>query len=227
MGSDEYDVMQDTRRAALRSAANFLEAVDRARQSRRRMAALFPETAEPAGDGERRREKKGDFLFDLLRLNARYLNQLSALGTAHSRIAHQALERLYASMVPMARPFAGYPGAPGETLVFSRTKRTLKFTIDHRFDPNVDSVTVRWRPLSPSMRAAKDWLVKVNRTPVVGKEHLDVEVEFGASNVIALTVTDKLPIARRYTSELLVDMGAQRRCIPVVIDFRARERDDS
>src|SRR5580692_2708442 len=102
MGSDEYDFMQDTRRAALRSAANFLEAVDRARHSRRRIAAMFPEPA-----GEHREAKKGDFLFDLLRLNARYLNQLSALGTAHSRIAHQALERLYASLVPTGRPFAG------------------------------------------------------------------------------------------------------------------------
>ncbi len=222
MGSDEYDFMQDTRRAALRSAANFLEAVDRARRSRRRIAAMFPE---PAGDGERPGAKKGDFLFDLLRLNARYLNQLSALGTAHSRIAHQALERLYASMVPMTRPFAGHPGAPGEELVFSPAKRTLKFTIDHRVDPDVDRATIRWRPLSPSIRAARDWLVQIDRTGVVGKEHLDVEVEFGGKNVIALTVTDKLPIARRYTSELLVDVGAHRRCIPVVLDFRAK-RDD-
>lgn len=220
MGSDEYDFMQDTRRAALRSAANFLEAVDRARQSRRRIAALFPE---PPGDGEKQGAKKGDFLFDLLRLNARYLNQLSALGTAHSRIAHQALERLYASMVPVARPLAGHPGAPGEELVFSPSRRTLKFTIDHRVDPNVDSATIRWRPLSPSVRAARDWLVKIDRASVVGKEHLDVDVEFGKRNVVALTVTDKLPIARRFTSELFVDMGSHRRCIPVVLDFRAKE----
>ena len=222
MGIDEYDAMQDARKAALRSAANLLESVNRARQARRRVAALFPE---PRGEG-RPEKKKGDFLFDLLRLNARYLNQLSALGTAHSRIAHQALERLYAAMVPGGRPYAGYPGFyRPEVLDFSPATRTAKFVLECD-DPNVDSATLRWRPLEPSIRAARGWLLKINGASVAGKDHVDIDLEFGVRRVISVTVTNKLPIARRYTSELLVDMGPRRRCIPVVLDFRA-ERDQS
>jgi hypothetical protein len=224
MGIDEYDAMQDARKAALRSAANFLESIDRARQARKRVAALFPE---PRSEEATQERKKGDFLFDLLRLNARYLNQLSALGTAHSRIAQQALERLYSAMVPATRSYAGAPGVyPGQVLDFSPTARTAKFVVEC-VDPNVDAVTLRWRPLEPAIRAAKGWLLKINGANVAGKDHMDVDVEFGVRKVIAVTVTDKLPIARRYTSELFVDMGPLRRCIPVVLDFRKLERDDS
>ena len=224
MGIDEYDAMQDARKAALRSAANFLESVDHARQARKRVAALFPR---PRDDDGRHERKKGDFLFDLLRLNARYLNQLSALGTAHSRIAHQALERLYSAMVPASRSYGGYQGAyPGEVLNFSPKTRTAKFVVEC-VDPNVDSVTLRWRPLEPAIRAAKGWLTKIDDANVAGKDHADVDVEFGVRKVISVTVTDKLPIARRYSSELFVDMGPLRRCIPVVVDFRPKERDES
>jgi hypothetical protein len=224
MGIDEYDAMQDARKAALRSAANFLESIDRARQARKRAAALFPEPRREEGTQEKR---KGDFLFDLLRLNARYLNQLSALGTAHSRIAQQALERLYSAMVPATRAYAGTSGMyPGQVLDFSPTARTAKFIVEC-VDPNVDAVTLRWRPLEPAIRAAKGWLLKINGANVAGKDHVDVDVEFGVRKVIAVTVTDKLPIARRYTSELLVDMGPLRRCIPVVLDFRTEKRDHS
>jgi hypothetical protein len=224
MGSDEYDAMQEVRKAALRSAANLLESADHARQARKRVASLFPQ---PRDDDGRHEKRKGDFLFDLLRLNARYLNQLSALGTAHSRIAHQALERLYSAIVPASRPYAGYQGAyPGEVLDFSPTTRTAKFVVEC-VDPHVDSVTLRWRPLDPAIRAARTWLVKVDGTNVAGKDHVDVGIEFGVRKVISVTVTNKLPIARRYTSELFVDMGALRRCIPVVLDFRPEERDES
>jgi hypothetical protein len=223
MGIDEYDAMQDARKAALRSAANFLESVDRARQARRRVATLFPE---PREEG-RPEKRKGDFLFDLLRLNARYLNQLSALGTAHGRIAHQALERLYSAMVPGGRPYAGYPGVySGEVLDFSPTTRTAKFVVECD-DPNVDSATLRWRPLEPSIRGARGWLLAINGARVAGKDHVDVDLEFGVRKVVSVTVTDKLPIARRYTSELLVDLGPLRRTIPVVLDFRGEERGDS
>jgi hypothetical protein len=223
MGIDEYDAMQDARKAALRSAANFLESVDRARQARRRVATLFPE---PREEG-RPEKRKGDFLFDLLRLNARYLNQLSALGTAHGRIAHQALERLYSAMVPGGRPYAGYPGVyPGQVLDFSPTTRTAKFVVECD-DPNVDSATLRWRPLEPSIRGARGWLLAINGARVAGKDHVDVDLEFGVRKVVSVTVTDKLPIARRYTSELLVDLGPLRRTIPVVLDFRGEERGDS
>jgi hypothetical protein len=223
MGIDEYDAMQEARKAALRSAANLLESVDRARQARRRVAALFPE---PRDDDGRHEKRKGDFLFDLLRLNARYLNQLSALGTAHSRIAHQALERLYSAMVPAGRQYSGYQGGySGQVLDFSPTARTAKFVIEC-VDPNVDSATLRWRPLEPAIRAARGWLVKIDGASVAGKDHVDVAVEFGVRKVISATITDKLPIARRYTSEIFVDMGPLRRCIPVVLDFRPEERDE-
>jgi hypothetical protein len=224
MGIDEYDAMQEARKAALRSAANFLESVDRTRQARKRVAALFPE---PRDDDGRHEKRKGDFLFDLLRLNARYLNQLSALGSAHSRIAHQALERLYSAMVPASRQYTGYQGVyPGEVLDFSPTTRTAKFVVEC-VDPNVDSATLRWRPLEPAIRAARGWLIKINGASVAGKDHVDVDVEFGVRKVISVTVTDKLPIARRYTSEIFVDMGPMRRCIPVALDFRPEQRDES
>jgi hypothetical protein len=223
MGIDEYEAMQETRKAALRSAANFLEAVDRARQARRRIAALFPVAREERKKPE---ERRGDFLFDLIRLNARYLNQLSALGTAHGRIAHQALERLYSAMVPVGRPHGGHPGAyPGEELVFSPEARTAKFVVEC-VDPNVDHATVRWQPLEPSLRAARGWLLAVDGASVARGDHVDVALQFGVRKLIAVTVIDRLPIARRYTSELLVDIGSQRRRIPVVLDFRRRERDE-
>src|SRR5215510_12462974 len=127
--ADEHEILEQSRKAAIRSAATLLDSVSKTRELRRRFGATF--------GGYRRRAEgdekdSGDFLFDLLRLNAEYLNRVSRLGERYSEFAHRALENLYAVAAP--------PGMrhDGRDLVFDwrgsadreRRPRTLRFVVE-------------------------------------------------------------------------------------------------
>src|SRR5690349_11166782 len=89
---NDADTLEKSRAAAITLAANLLESVAHAKRFRRR---FDPDTGPPQSSSP-----QGDFLFDLLRLNADYLNQFARLGNVHKDVAHRALENLYALITP-------------------------------------------------------------------------------------------------------------------------------
>ena len=117
-GSD-YGTLNQSRNAAIIGAANLLEAADKAKRLRKRFTSALdlPESDPAPADA------RGDFLLDLMRLNANYMNQLATIGKKHGDIANSALEKLYRLLVPPARRDASAelrferPLAPAEFLV--------------------------------------------------------------------------------------------------------------
>jgi hypothetical protein len=56
-------------------------------------------------------EEQGDFLYDFVRMNIDYLNQMARLGSSYSVVAGRALEKLYDRFAP--REDLDGSGAPG------------------------------------------------------------------------------------------------------------------
>src|SRR5277367_6766264 len=99
MGQGDHDILEHTRRAAIRSAGTYLETLDRARRSRADAdggSRPFARAVARAGQ----RPDRLEVLFEVLRLNANYLNQLAKLGERHGDVAHRTLEHLYSMIAP-------------------------------------------------------------------------------------------------------------------------------
>jgi hypothetical protein len=220
MLKDDYDILEETRSAAVRSAANLLQAADHAKRIRKRFVStlsLRDDEDEPAG------RARGDFLFDLMRLNAGFLNEMAKLGKKHNPIAHQALERLYGLLVPGGRR------AQGRELLFTREERTVPFEVHNDVDPDAEEAMVEWTPLEPPLdKESRNWIESIAGKKISLDRKTPTAVipwRFGRTEVIPLTVRD-FPMARKYTAELVVHAGAIRQRIPVVIDWRAGSREE-
>jgi hypothetical protein len=215
MAGNDYETIRATRQAAIQSAANVLQALSDAKRLRRPVVGAI------AGSEQKKEGGKGDFLFDLLRLNARYLNELAGIGKNHTNIAQRALERLYSLVTP-----AGGTSSPAE-LRLSRARPSTAFQIHNDADPERGEVTVTLGRLDPPLLpAGVPWLVEIDRkaiktVPFTYRRKL----AFGESAVLRVTATDRFPIARSYTSELTVQLGDSTRRIPVTIDWAVDEGD--
>jgi hypothetical protein len=215
MDDSDYGILEESRRAAIRSAANLLEVADRAKRLRKRVASTWRNCDDDDGKD---RNDRGDFMFDLLRLNASYLNQLAKIGEAHGHVAHRALEKLYALVVPSGR------ARSGEELVFTPHRRSHKFELHNDLNPNADSVTLTWATVSPPLLSRpQHWLSFLDGENVSNRQDLTLRLPFGASRSVSAIVRGDFPVLRKYAAELSVKLGRMRRGIPVVIDWRERE----
>jgi hypothetical protein len=88
------DMLETTRHAALESAANLLETLAYARKLKRRAKAALEERTQFENNDK---PAPRDFLFDMLRLNASYLNELAKLGSHHKDLVQRALENVYST----------------------------------------------------------------------------------------------------------------------------------
>jgi hypothetical protein len=91
--SDKRHSTSDLRGSLLNLVAGTLDGVVRARAQKGREAA--PDDLPTGAPGD------GDFLYDLLRINVQYVNQLARLGSNYSILAARALERFYDAWQPV------------------------------------------------------------------------------------------------------------------------------
>lgn len=84
----------DVRGSLVELVAGTLESLARQRSTLRR--------AEDDDDLPGHAPQQGDFLYDFMRLNVQYVNQLARLGSNYSIIAARALERVYDHFQPLA-----------------------------------------------------------------------------------------------------------------------------
>lgn len=90
-------LVEDLRDTSLEIVATMAENFDRGRRARDRCDRDERDRRDRTHCD--RESPRGDFLYDYVRLNLRYLNELACLGTAYSAIPARMLERLYARAV--------------------------------------------------------------------------------------------------------------------------------
>jgi len=230
------DILETSRNAALESAANLLETLSHARDLKRRArAALEDRTEFDANDEE---ATPRDFLFDMLRLNASYLNELAKLGSHHKDLVRRALDNLYSSA---AGPTSAL--AKDRVLSFEREKRSATFVVQNDVAPEESTVQLEWEnvlaahtplaenPFSFRNKSAENGGPLPVRTRPPKREHLpetywcEVPVTFGVPTVVEMTVSDTGFLKRRYHTSLTLtlQLGNKRkqvRRIPVELDMR-------
>jgi hypothetical protein len=224
MGESDYEVLEETRRTAVQSAANLLETVDHAKRLRKKLFSSLSLGDDKGGDTTER----SDFLFDVLRLNARYLNRLADIGKRHSHIPHQALERLYSvitnSIAPRPAERAG-----GEELLFTRQRLGGSFEIYNDVDRQKERTRVEWTALTPSLPdldPQTNWIEYIGGQAASKKAEVKVPSPYRRVQVIRVRVTAAFlaqpPTNQKYTAEIFVHDGrAAPRRISVVIDWQA------
>jgi hypothetical protein len=234
---NQHVILEDTREAAVRTAANILDGLAKARELGERFRAGYEDDrASAKGDDS----KTQDFLFDYLKLSADYLNQLSKMGARYSAFAHRALENLYA----ISAPRGSAPGARNIEFrcVWEKPKKNgdralvffnkQKFIVQNDVDPNHE-IIVEW----PCIRGRQsgEWIDKnailleqiQPKKRIAAKEleknkgfRFTCKTEFGAPCVLEVTVDPNAFLKRKYETSFTVRVGPRVRTIPVTIDLR-------
>ena len=218
---DDFELLETSRETALRSAVTILEGLSKAKELRKAyeggIGVIKDDDANP----------KGDFLFDLLRLNATYLNEVAKLGERYNGFALRALEKLYAFANPTAT-----------RVVLTPASNQGSFTVRNDSNPGSSQVTLdipavndigakghqRWRLRTARGNIALDAAGGVSRerpTRYTGKldvdfgDSIDVFVEFDFDELRGLRLEDEIRIS--------IELGARRSKVfrvPLVIDNR-------
>lgn len=214
--SNDHEILELSRSAALESAANLLQGIAEGQKLKRRAEAAFEDRRKEEKD-----RKGGDFLFDMLRLNARYLNELAKLSDRHKGFALRALENFYA----LANP--GVRNGSATELELSRQKMTSKFVVQNDVNPEEDHVTLEWvPPLGPKDQSFTFEFQGSRRRPKAAGCIVKIPIAFGLPKVITLNVDLSDYLDRRYRTEILIKLPSGTgdrehiRRIPVLIDAR-------
>ena len=211
MPGNDYETLRESRQAAIQSAANILQVLSDAKRLRKPLVdALASPTAEDTEEG-------GDFLFDLLRLNARYLNQLAAIGKSHTSVAQRALERFYSVVTPPGRMVMS------EGLRLTRAAPAASFLVRNDSEPNDDTrLSVKMGRLEPPLLPGNTpWLKTIGGKKMRQPGDLyERPLALGEMATVHVEVNGTFPIARTYTAELVVELRSTIRRVPVVIDWR-------
>jgi hypothetical protein len=103
--NNDHAILEQSRRAAVQTVANVLDGLAKAKQLRRRTESRFDDDRErsPNDDAE---GGQNDFLFDMLRLNATYLNEVARLSGRYRDFAYRVLENMYRVANPLAKNMA-------------------------------------------------------------------------------------------------------------------------
>jgi len=223
------DIFETTRNAAIESAAALLGTLSKARDLKRRAQAALEERAEFDKDVEKNEPR--DFLFDMLRLNASYLNELAKLGSHHKDLVHRALENLYASA---SKSMNG----KDRVLQFTRDQLLQTFILQNDvLDGQGDPVPVylTW----DNVLEAHDLLAK-DKDPfsfsvpkgatlsAIKPGSCTISVPFGVPTVVTMKVTEQKAhpfLDRKYETTLRVTLPlpngrSQVRRIPVELNMR-------
>jgi len=231
--SQGNNLLETSRGTALLSAANLLETLSHARDLKRRaQAALEDRTRFDANDeGKTPR----DFLFDMLRLNASYLNELAKLGSHHKDLVRRALDNLYSST-------ARSTSAVGKdrVLKFDLDRKPATFVVQNDVAPEVVLVELEWENVLTAHTPSADnpFVFAIPGTeplPVdrkdTGSPHTHfcrIPVTFGVPTAVEMTLQGNGFLKRRYRGilTLSVPIGAEHkqvRRIPVEIDMRDKQ----
>jgi hypothetical protein len=218
----QYDVLEHSRRAAVTTAANVLEGIAKGKELRRRFNARFAFEEVQSGD------EKSDFLFDVLRLNATYLNEMARLGQSYGGIAQRALERLYSLASP------GVSRATTQGVLFTAGIAEQTFVVQNDVDPAA-AVSFEWPAIrrGDSEDLASPFACVDLEEPRVDEEtrrcSVRTKLEFGVSTPFCLVLREKEPFSGwKYETSLTIrlrspDGKVRQRSIPVVVDMRRSE----
>jgi hypothetical protein len=224
------DILETSRHAALESAANLLEAVAHAKKLKRHASAALEERTQ-LEEGDANGEPR-DILFDILRLNATYLNEFAKLGTRHKDLFHRALENLYSNIAANSKQ----PTA--NELEFNRKNLERAFVVRNDAAPEQDVACIEWvsvlgKPKDDPLSFKIGKKISQHRTSVdcsiCGIHHescfIHVPARFGVPVVINLAIDRKSLLERVYRTELKVTLRLdqqrrQIRRIPVTINMR-------
>jgi len=225
------DILETSRDAALQSAANLLASLAHAKKLRKRAHATLEDRTD---FGNQPANTPRDVLFDIMRLNASFLNELAKLGTRHEDIVKRALENMYSAATNNSKH------AETRELSFDLKQNELAFVIQNDAAPQTKTITLTWqnvlhgRPNDPqpfSLRAQAGKPTKIAVTcEESGRCSAEVNVDFGVPKVLLLKIDPKPFLQRGYQTELairlqLADGKGQVRRIPIVIDMRGKKGD--
>jgi hypothetical protein len=220
----DYETLRESRLAAIHSAANMLEGLAEAKKFRRRFDATRDESANGSDE-----VGSGDFLFDLLRLNATYLNELSQLGRSYGNLATRALQNLY----ELAKP--GMSNHCADELVFhladQRESRKRRFVVQNDVNPDITHVNVIVPRNQIAATGEYENGLHVEEPDASALDYIEAGGElvytvepllFGIPKVLALHVKEEAFLKRRYELYALIELELpdgrkRRRRIPVIV----------
>lgn len=219
---DDFELLETSRETALRSAVTILEGLSKAKELRKAyeggIGVIKDDDANP---------KPTDFLFDLLRLNTTYLNEVAKLGERYNGFALRALEKLYAFANPTATRVVLTPASNKGSFTVrndSNRGRPSQVTLDI---PAVLDIGAkdrqRWRltadgniALDPAGGVSRDRPTRyTGNLKVDFGDSVDVLVEFDFDELRGLRLEDEIRIS--------IELGAGRSKVfrvPLVIDNR-------
>ena len=204
------DTLEETRKAAMQSAVNLLEIVAHAKRQRRPDPSRGPRAA----SDKNKDPEQGDFLFDLVRLNARYLNQLATIGKVNSQLAQRTLERFYSLIAPTERITAS------AEIVFEHST-TTSIVVHNDAHPAAHEMHLCWERIEPPLlEYPKQWLSKVNGKDVEQVHETTIALPIGKEMTVDLEIVGKLPVDRTYTSTLVIRLGDSEKRVPVRIVWK-------
>jgi hypothetical protein len=225
------DVVETSRQAALQSAANLLEALAQAQKLRKRAHATLDDRTD---FDDKSQSTARDFLFDIMRLNASFLNELAKIGSRNSDIVKRAMENMYSAATNNAKH------AETRELSFNLKQVEQAFVVQNDAAPMSQTLRLTWQnvlhgrpnPVQPfSLRVQGSDSDRIN---VVcdddGQCSANVGVNFGVPKVLLLKIkTRPNPfLERRYHTELAIRLQLANgkwlvRRIPINIDMRPEQ----
>ena len=235
---DHFEILEQSRRAAIVAAANVFDGLSKAKQLRRRVSATVEDTRLP-GPGDANAPQNEDFLFDMLRLHANYMNEVARLGKTYRDFAYRALENMYR----IANPGLGERG--GDELVFTEADEqhgysSQSLVIRNDNDPSIQVATIDVPTIrDPASSGWKSALKVTSPKPVAPpspptgpRESYTVPLPFGQPLAVTLTAAHKAFRHRKYDDYVFVRLTLRtgqirERRIPVRLDGRSRKEKGS
>jgi hypothetical protein len=229
---DHFEMFEHSRSAAVQATANVFDGLAKAKQLRKRAAAAFEDVRDPAED--QAAAEGGDFLFDMLRLHASYVNEVARLGARYRDFAYRALENMYRVTNP------GFASRAAEELVFARNAPgepndwLQRLVVRNEIDPTVREATIDVpRVFDPTK---SEWLSALSvvhpvlpnspaPSPKAPRQTFDIVVVFGEPQVVVLKADIERIGQRKYEDYVYVRLKlpsgkARERRIPVRLDGR-------
>jgi hypothetical protein len=153
---DQNEILEQSRRAAVQTVANLLDGMAKTKKLRRRFESTQDDDRERAEQDDAPENRDSDFLFDMLRLNATYLNEVARLGARYRDFAYRALENMYRITHP------GLKNDGADELVFARSAGVQEewiersFVVQNDVNPKEKSARIEvpriWNP------ETRDWI---------------------------------------------------------------------
>jgi hypothetical protein len=228
----DYEILEKSRRAAVLTVANLFDGLAQTKKLRRRTEARTHDDRRHA-DGDDAPDNRDDFLFDMLRLNATYLNETARLGARYRDFGYRLLENIYKVVSPLSR------NQTSDELVFAYRSDgkmpSRKLVVQNEIDPEpvtaiIDVPALR-EPATGQWKAALELTLEgsgLHDHPggAESRARFRVTVPFGQPLVITLNPKPDAFAHRKYDDQIVItlelsDQRVRVRRVPIVLDGRS------